>query len=149
MTDLVELIWSDSFTLCAEDDLSPIAQMLGSLLALPTICFTTRADAGPLGGVATYAGKEAFAGATIADVLFEEFNIEVSDDTIIYIESAELNEAQEFSADKLGATLGGLLVSLANAEKSFCQTGKSAVTAGVTQSSLPSLAEVQAAELVQ
>ena len=99
--------------ICEAPDQSPVARMLSSLLSVPTLCFTSKLDQDGMTACAYIAGDEVLPGASLADVLFEEFEIEVSDDTVIYIESAAMNQAKDFSAETMGQAIGDLLVKLA------------------------------------
>lgn len=99
--------------ICEGSNHSPVARMLSSLLSVPTVCFTSKLDHEGMTACACIAGEEVMPGASLADVLFEEFEIEVSDDTVIYIESAAMNQAKDYSAETLGQAIGDILVKLA------------------------------------
>jgi hypothetical protein len=110
---VLEHVWSNQMEICESSEQSPVARMLSSLLSVPTVCFTSKLDHNGMTAYACIAGEEVMPGASLADVLFEEFEIEVSDDTVIYIESAAMNQAKEYSAETLGQTIGNILVKLA------------------------------------
>ena len=110
---LIEHIWSGTLTLCEGADLPPIAVILGSLLAAPMVCFTTRAGGPSMRAFVSYAGHEVLPSASLADVLFEEFGVEISDQTIVLIQPLCMSDTKTFSSPDLGQSLGQILVELA------------------------------------
>lgn len=115
--NILEHVWSNQIAICDRRDQSPVARMLCSLLTVPTVCFTSKLDQECETACVFIAGEEIMPGASLADVLFEELEIEVSDDTVIYIESTAMNQARDYSAKTLGQTIGDILVKLASPDQ--------------------------------
>ena len=114
-TDLVttiEHIWSETLNLREKTNLTALASILDSLLAAPMICFTTKAGGPTARPIVSYAGDEVLPGTSLADVLFEEFGIEISDDTIVLIDPTDISDANGLSSQELGQELGQVLVEL-------------------------------------
>jgi hypothetical protein len=111
--DIIEHIWSDTLELREGGDLPPLAVILSSLLAAQMICFTTKMGGPSARAVVSYAGDEVMPGASLSDVLFEEFAIEISDQTIVLVEPSAMSDAEPVSSQDLGQALGQILVELA------------------------------------
>lgn len=130
--NILEHIWSSQVELSDISRGSPVAHMLSSLLTVPTLCFTTRYNPSETTAFACVAGAEVMPGATLADVLCEEFDIDVSDETVIYFEAESIRDAKDYSADMVGKLIGNILVSLASEdpEKAQCRvpTDKGAIS---------------------
>lgn len=110
--NIVEHIWSDTLELREATNLPPLGNILASLLAAPMICFTTKEGNAEAYPVVSYAGDEVLPSASLADVLFEEFGIEICDRTIVLIEPSEKGRAAPLSSQDLGQALGQVLVDL-------------------------------------
>ena len=115
---LVEQIWNNSLHACQDDSISPLARMLQSLLPHPVACFYSTSGYGFDEPIAMYGLEEVLPGATLADILDQECGIEISDDTIVLVESAKTRNAPHVSAQKMGLAMGNILVSLAKFEES-------------------------------
>ncbi|SFE85219.1 hypothetical protein SAMN04488523_11142 [Sulfitobacter brevis] len=115
--DIMEHLWSGAFERREAVELSPLAVILSTLLAAPMVCFASAAPNSDAAPFALYAGTEIMPGATLADVLFQEFDIDLGDDVVIYIEPRAMGEAEHYSSDALGLSLGNILVNLAGTPK--------------------------------
>ena len=115
--DIMEHLWSGAFERREPAELSPLAVILSTLLAAPMVCFASAVPDGDAAPFALYADTEVMPGATLADVLFQEFNIDLGDDVVIYIEPREMGGAEHYSSDALGQSLGNILVNLAGTPK--------------------------------
>ena len=115
---LVEQIWNNSLHACQDDSISPLARMLQSLLPHPVACFYSTSGYGVDEPIAMYGLEEVLPGATLADILDQECGIEISDDTIVLVESAKMRNAPHVCAQKMGQAMGNILVSLAKFEES-------------------------------
>ncbi|MGB7317135.1 MAG: hypothetical protein WBC85_04135 [Planktotalea sp.] len=147
--DIMEHIWSDTMELRQGSELSPLARLLTSLLAAPTICFTTKAGGDAATPLATCAGDEVLPGASLADVLYQEFGIEMSDETIVFIEPCKMSNADYFSGKELGHALGNILVELAGVDHRDDPTHSAMEKAIVTQPAQHATKRRMQAELVQ
>lgn len=110
--DVMEVIWSESFQMQEEARLSPLASLVSSIMSVPTVCISC---AGTEDGVplALYADQEVMAGASLADILFEEHGVEISDDTVVLFEPRGPSNATPVPGMDLGGVLGEVLVTLA------------------------------------
>jgi len=122
--EILEHIWSETLDLREGADLPPLASILSSLLAAPMICFTTRMGGANARPTVSFAGAEVMPGATLADVLFEEFAIEISDETIVLIEPLTMTDAKPLTGQELGQSLGEILVELSGLDHPKGQFGK-------------------------
>lgn len=111
--NIIEHIWSDTLVLREGGDRPPLADILSSLIAAPMICFTIKTGCPASRAFVSYAGDEVLPGASLADVLFEEFGIEVSDQTVVLVEPPRKTNTPRISSDDLGQALGQILVELA------------------------------------
>ncbi len=127
--NIIEHIWSDTLELREGKDFPPLANILSSLLAAPMICFTTRACGSAAHPIVSYAGNEVLPGTSLADVLFEEFSLEINDQTIVLIEHSDIGNAETLSSRELGQALGQVLVELAGLNQD-----ENLMIAGVTKS---------------
>lgn len=112
--EILEYIWGDRLEVRVGENLPPLAAVLSSLLAAPMICFTTKQNgATSMHPTVSVGGQEVMPGATLADVLFEEFGIEISDETIVLIEPLSGPDAPALTSQQFGQSLGQILVELA------------------------------------
>ncbi|MGC1504554.1 MAG: hypothetical protein WA782_10490 [Sulfitobacter sp.] len=116
--NIVEHIWSDTLELRGATNLPPLGSILASLLAAPMICFTIKEGSAEARPVVSYAGNEVLPGASLADVLFEEFGIEICDRTIVLVEPSEIGQVNRLSSQDLGLALGQVLVDLSQLNQS-------------------------------
>lgn len=117
VVDILEHVWSGTIERRDVAELSPLAQILSSLLAAPTLCLITQAGKKGLKPFASYGGCEVMPGASLADVLDEELGIEISDETIVLVEPRAMSDADYYSGKELGQVLGSLLVDLSGLEQ--------------------------------
>lgn len=118
--------------------LPPLAAILSSVLATPMICFTTKAGGASGQPFVAYAGSEVMPGASLADVLFEEFGIEISDQTIVMVEPFGMSDSEGFSSQDLGQALGQIIVDLAELNHAEPTPAHTAGAADFAQQSQPS-----------
>jgi hypothetical protein len=119
--DIIEHIWSNTLELRKERELPPLAAVLNSLLAVPMICFTTRTGVPEAHAFVSYACDEVLPGVSLADVLFEEFEIEICDQTIVLVQPISTSDADPISSEDLGQALGQVLVELAGMKQDEIQ----------------------------
>lgn len=110
---ILDYVWSDSFEQQHPSRMSPIARMLNSLLAAPMVCFVSDLTSSRVAAGAWVAGEEVFPGATLADVLSEEFDIDVTEETIIYVEPREMCDMEYFPNSDVRRAIGDVLAGLA------------------------------------
>jgi hypothetical protein len=147
--NIIEHIWSDTLERRDGANLPPLGTILNSLLAAPMICFTTKEGGPDAQPVVSYAGDEVLTGASLADVLFEEFGIEICDRTIVLIEPSEASRADALSSQDLGQALGQVLVDLSKLSMSKAATSKVPNTAAVAQQARQSDTYPELISLVQ
>ncbi|MDF3414840.1 hypothetical protein HKX54_10275 [Sulfitobacter sp. M57] len=126
--NIVEHIWSNTLELREPANLPPLSSILASLLAAPMVCFASKGAGLGKRPIVSYAGDEVLPGASLADVLFEEFGIEICDRTIVLIEPVEMGDTEGLSSQSLGQALGQVLVDLSQlnqAERAAVDTGES------------------------
>ena len=129
--NIIEYIWSDTLTLREKSNLPPLAKILDSLLAAPMICFTTKSGGPAARPIVCYAGDEVLSGTSLADVLFEEFGIEISDRTIVLIEASDVSGAKSLSSQDLGEALGQVLVDLSGVSEREDLVAKTVKSSGI------------------
>ncbi|MFY0647355.1 hypothetical protein [Sulfitobacter geojensis] len=147
--NIVEHIWSGTLELRDEANLPPLGNILNSLLAAPMICFTTKQGGPNVQPVVSYAADEVLPGASLADVLFEEFGIEICDRTIVLIEPAETGKAFVLSSQDLGQALGQVLVDLSKLSMGRAATGNGQVVTEVPAKAQQSEINSELMSLVQ
>lgn len=111
---ILDQIWSGAMERRDPSDMSEIAQILSSLLVAPVACFASDTIDGRRAPAAWVAAEEVFPGASLADILFEELDIEVSDDTIIYLEPTTMRDSETVSGNALSDAICKVLAGLAN-----------------------------------
>lgn len=111
---ILDQIWSGTIERKDLSEMSEIAQMLSSLLVAPVACFSSDTVDVRRKPFAWVASQEVFPGASLADVLYEELDVEVSEDTVIYLEPASLREANTVPGDAMSDAICKLLANLAN-----------------------------------
>jgi hypothetical protein len=117
VVDILEHVWSGTVERRDAAQLSPLARLLTSLLAAPTLCLTSQAGAENAKPFASYGGYQVLPGASLADVLDEELGIEISDETIVLFEPRAMSDAAQFTSKELGEMLGALLVDISGIEQ--------------------------------
>lgn len=110
---ILDHVWSGSFELESPENMSPIAGMLSSLLAAPILCFVSDVSESKLTPGAWVAGEEVYPGASLADILCEEFDIEITDETIVYVEPSEMRDIDAMSNAAVRDAISDVLLSLA------------------------------------
>ena len=83
--NILEVVWDSGTFLHVEQDLPPVAGLLNSLLAAPVVALSTGLAGGDQRALALMAGTEVMPGASLADVLFEEFSVEISEGTVVLV----------------------------------------------------------------
>lgn len=147
--NIVEHIWSNTLELRDPTNLPPLGSILASLLASPMICFTTKETRTGARPVVSYAGDEVLPSASLADVLFEEFGIEICDRTIVLIEPSEIGGVHTMSSQDLGQALGQVLVDLSQLNQAENPAMISRRNAEVSQQNTPSSNQPELMNLVQ
>jgi hypothetical protein len=112
MANILELFWSETLVEAPRNARSPLAALFTSLLAAPTLCLVADPDAPAFEPFASYGGQEVMPGMSLADLLYEELSIEVSEETIVLVEPRSHAAEPYVSSQRIGTTLGNLLVSL-------------------------------------
>lgn len=110
---ILDHVWSGSFELENPENMSPIAGMFSSLLAAPILCFVSDVSDSKLTPGAWVAGEEVYPGASLADILCEEFDIEITDETIVYVEPSEMRDIEALSNEAVKEAISNVLISLA------------------------------------
>lgn len=117
MVDVVELVWSAALTEQSEKLKSPIAGMLSALLPARTLCFSVDTDhKDSFEPFVSFGAKEVMPGLTLADILFEELSMEITDNTVVLFEPREGVEAKHYRGRDVGSALGRLLIELSKLE---------------------------------
>tara|TARA_R110001606_G_scaffold251783_2_gene399750 strand:- start:579 stop:878 length:300 start_codon:yes stop_codon:yes gene_type:complete len=70
-----------------------------------------------------YAGEEIIPGATVADVMEQEFGLDLSEDAIILVETRSPAGSDQISPEQLGQSIGNIIVSLASFEQKSALMG--------------------------
>lgn len=110
--DLLTSIWSGEVNVCGDDNLSPLAVLLSSVLTVPTVSLTS--TAGISKPMAYSDGTELLPGLQLGDVLEEELGCEIPPNCVILLEPEERVREDAFSSDELGRDLGRVLTAVAN-----------------------------------
>ncbi len=131
---LVEQIWKNELQICQEEELSTLAKMLKVLLGQPIVCFNTTEAWKSDQPLAMFGSEELLAGVTLADILDQEYGIEISDETVVLVEAPQLKIAFELGEQAVGMALGNVLVSLARFEE---ERERSGMKGGNSSSSKP------------
>lgn len=113
---LLEQIWCNRLELRPAHSISPLGRILTSLLALPLTHLVVRDPTANQVPFAMYAGEAIFSGATLADVLEEEFGLDLNDESIILVEGLPTAGTPDVSPEQLGKSVGNIIVSLARTE---------------------------------
>ena len=121
--DLLALIWSGAIEVRSDTPRSPLASLLGGVLAVPTVCF--QANIGLDEPIAFADGAELVPGVQLGDVLAEELDVEVPVNSVILIEPASSALANDVSVVQLGRDLGSVLEAVSKTAKR--DTGHQAV----------------------
>lgn len=110
--ELLNCIWSGEIRVCEQEERSPLAALLNSLLNVPTV--TLVAASGLTQPIAFADCVELAPGLLLGDVLSEELQVEVPVNSVILLEPAEYAAALSFSTKELGQNLGNVLSSFAS-----------------------------------
>ena len=111
---ILDQIWSGTIERKDPSEMSEIAQMLSSLLVAPVACFASDTVDVRRTPAAWVAAEEVFPGASLADILYEELDINLADDTIVYLESTAMRERDWVSGDAMNDAVCKVLAGLAN-----------------------------------
>ena len=112
-TGILNEIWAGNLEACNISEMSAVPQLLASLIALPVECFRLKDLSRFPSATASFAGEEVLPGASLADVLFEECGVEVTDETIVYIEADSVRAETARCPEVLGQLIGDVIVKLA------------------------------------
>lgn len=110
---ILEQIWSGTLRPQTKEAMSPVARSLSSLLAVPTVSFVVTSNYADEEPYAWIAGAEVYPGASLSEILFEEYGLEVSDDTVVLVETRDTVSKDWISKDSLAETISDLLASIA------------------------------------
>lgn len=113
-TGILKEIWAGNLEARNISEMSAVPQMLASLIALPVVCFRLKDVSDLPSATASFAGTEVLSGASLADVLFEECGVEVTDETIVYIEADGVRKEAARCPEALGQLIGDVIVKLAS-----------------------------------
>ena len=116
-SDLMGHIWGGRLEFCADPCNTPLGRILSSLLASPITRFTVAVEDADLTPFAIYAGEEIISGASLADVLDQEFGLDLEDDAIVLIEPCAQPTLTPTCPVQLGHHIGHIIVSLAQSER--------------------------------
>lgn len=128
--NILEVVWDSGTFLHVEQDLPPVAGLLNSLLAAPVVALSTGLAGGDQRALALMAGTEVMPGASLADVLFEEFSVEISEGTVVLVLPDNGGPAEGASSQEMGTVLGEILVQVSGLSASG-HYDKSALHAGL------------------
>lgn len=109
--NLLSQIWDGSIELRNNDELSPLARALSSLLTVPTVSLTTQSLTTEPEAIVEW--TELMPGASLGDILYEELGFNVPRGAIILVEPRETTGSVHYQEENLSSTLGSILVSLA------------------------------------
>lgn len=112
--ELLDRIWSGDICVCAHEEKSPLAALLGNLLNVPTV--TLVVASGLSKPIAFADCVELAPGLLLGDVLSEELQVDVPVNSVILLEPAEYVAAHSFSTKELGQNLGKVLSSFADVD---------------------------------
>lgn len=122
-SELMEHIWSNRLELTEAHSVSPLGRILNSLLAAPLTRFVLHGRDDHFAPFAMYAGEEIIPGATVADVMEQEFGLDLSEDAIILVETRSPAGSDQISPEQLGQSIGNIIVSLASFEQKSALMG--------------------------
>jgi hypothetical protein len=147
--NIIEHIWGDTLELREGGGRPPLAVILSSLLAAPMICFTTKEGCFAPHAFVSYAADEVLPGTSLADVLFEEFGLEISDETIVIVEPFVIHNAPRISSKDLGEALGNILVDLAGLNQNESPMTREATRSNLVDQSISLASRRTMVSLVQ
>ncbi|MGR3508432.1 MAG: hypothetical protein ACU0CQ_17215 [Sulfitobacter sp.] len=122
-SELMEHIWGNRLELTEAHSVSPLGRILNSLLAAPLTRFIIHGRDDQCAPFAMYAGEEIIPGATVADVMEEEFGLDLNEDAIILFEARSAVGTDQTSPEQLGRSIGNIIVSLASFEQKSALSG--------------------------
>ena len=108
--DILVPIWSDAVEESRTETLSPLAQVLDTLLDCPTVCLISHL--GLSQPCALLESDEVLPGTPLGDILEEELNINIPVGAVVLFEPAEFAQKGEYSGAELGRVLGTILIEL-------------------------------------
>ncbi len=103
-------IWGGDLSEDGEQQGSPLAGLLGSLMDVPVV--TLCSEAAMLRPIAMMEETEVLPGASLGDVLAEELSIEVPFGALVLIQPKGFAKSQDLSGQKLGEILGHIILDM-------------------------------------
>jgi hypothetical protein len=129
-SELMGHIWGKRLEFCTDPCSTPLGRILSSLLASPITRFTVEVEDADLTPVAIYAGEEVISGASLADVLEQEFGLDLEEGAIVLIEPCAPLASTPPCPVALGHQIGHIIVSLAQTERDGFTTSERLLSAG-------------------
>jgi hypothetical protein len=123
---ILENVWSEGASLRLGQELPPLAKMLDRLVSPGVVALTLPKHSPTSIPFAVTAGTEVLPGASLADVLYEEFSTEVEPDTIVLFLPDQGECGATSRSDEMGYLLGTILVQLSRLDRSVNQAGGAA-----------------------
>ena len=109
------LIWSGDVELRADENKSPLAMLLDSILSVPTVSLVVKSEM--MAPKAYPDSEELVPDCQLGDILFEELGIEVPVNSVVLFEPWAMANADSMSTGELGRQLGKVLSSIAGHQK--------------------------------
>jgi len=110
---VLDHIWANALASPERALLSPVPDLLGKVTQYPVFALSTTLEASSHKAIAAYADEELVAGASLADLLSVECNIDVPDEAIVYIETAALASYRNLGTARIANLMGQLVLKLA------------------------------------
>ena len=110
---VLDHLWADALTIPERALLSPIPKLLSKMTGAPVVALSSSLEANCLKAFAGYANEELLPGASLSDLLYEECDVEVPENAIIYIETAPVSELRDMNSACITNLIGQIVVKLA------------------------------------
>lgn len=107
---LIAQIWGGDLSLGNDQENSPLAGLLGSLMDVPVV--TLVSDAEMLRPIAMMEETEVLHGASLGDVLAEEMGIEVAYGALVLIQPRDFAQSEDVTSKELGEVLGHIILEM-------------------------------------
>lgn len=107
---LIAQIWGGDLSESNENQASPLAGLLGSLMAVPVITLTSSSEM--VRPIAVMEETEVLDGVSLGDALSEELSIEVPYGALILIQPEGFARSHDLTSKKLGEILGQIILDM-------------------------------------
>lgn len=124
--DILENVWGEGASLRLGQELPPLAKMLDCLVSAGVVALTLPRHSPTSTPFAVTAGTDVIPGASLADILYEEFSTEVEPDTIVLFLPDQGECGAPSRSDEMGYLLGTILVQLSRLDRSVNRAGGAA-----------------------